>query len=297
MRFVLPLGLVVVFLFGCADDKAPSKSASQPPASDKSGPIGVNPRRAPQAGDAQSAADAKSIGASATGSDKDIARKIIYNATVTLAVENFDPVPDEINALAKRFGAYIARSQITGSAGSPRSGHWTLRVPSERFEEFLVSARRVGEVQDLKSDSQDITDEFYDIDARVRNKKQEETRLLDLLAKAAGRLDEVLNLEHELTRVRGDAEQLEGHLRVLGSLSAMGTAVLDVKEIKNYVPEKVATYATRVRGAWDDSVSALTSMGQSLSIAIVTAAPWAAIVLPPCLVIALIVRRVQRKHR
>jgi hypothetical protein len=151
-------------------------------------------------------------------------------------------------------------------------------------------------VQDLKSDSQDVTDEFYDLDARIRNKKKEESRLLDLLAKAAGRLDEVLNLEHELTRVRGETEQLEGRQRVLGSLSAMGTVVLEVKEIKNYVPEKDTTYATRVRRTWDDSLSALTSMLQSFSIAVVAAAPWAAIVLPPCLVVALVVRRMQRKR-
>jgi hypothetical protein len=299
MRRLLPLGLVVVVLLGCADDKtSPSKSASPLPATNKSeAALGVNPRSASQGGDAKSDADAKGITASATGGDKDIARKIVFNATVALAVQNFDPVPDQVNALAKRFGAYVARSQIIGSAGSPRSGHWTLRVPSERFEEFLVSARQVGDVQNLNSDSQDVTDEYYDIDARIRNKKQEETRLLDLLAKAAGRLDEVLNLERELTRVRGEVEQFEGRLRVLGSLSALGTVVLDVKEIKNYVPEKEINYVTRVRRTWDESLSSLTVMMQSLSIAIVAAAPWAAIILPPSLLIALIVRRAQRKRR
>jgi hypothetical protein len=296
MRRIVPLGLVMVILLGCAESER--KDARPAAAPDKSaGPMGVNPRTAAQAGDAHSADEAKAIGVSTTASDKDVVRKIIYNATVTLVVEHFDPVPEQVSALAKRYGAYVARSQITGSAGSPRSGHWTLRVPSERFEEFLVSARQVGEVQNISSDSQDVTDEYYDIDARIRNKKQEETRLLDLLDKAAGKLDEVLNLERELTRVRGEVEQLQGRLRVLGSLSAMGTVVLDVKEIKNYVPEKEATYATRVRRAWDDSTTTLSSAMQGLSIIVVAAAPWLAILLPPCIIIALIVRRMERKRR
>ncbi len=206
-------------------------------------------------------------------------------------------MPEQVAALAKRYGAYVAHSQIAGSAGSPRSGQWTLRVPSERFEEFLVSARGLGQVQNISSDSQDVTDEYYDIDARIRNKKQEETRLLDLLAKAAGRLDEVLNLERELTRVRGEVEQLQGRLRVLGSLSALGTVILDVKEIKNYAPEKEATYATRVRRTWDDSITALTSVMQGVSIVIVAAAPWVGVILPPCILIALVLRRTARKRR
>ena len=297
MRWVVPLGLLAVIVLGCADNAAP-KAAAPPPNSFKSdGPIGVNSRTAFQAGNVQPVDETKAIGAAATAVDKDIVRKIIFNATVTLAVEHFDPVPEQVAALAKRYGAYVARSQIAGSAGSPRSGHWTLRVPSDRFEDFLISVRGLGEVQNINSDSQDVTDEYYDIDARIRNKKQEESRLLDLLAKAAGRLDEVLNLERELTRVRGEVEQLQGRLRVLGDLSAMGTVVLDVKEIKNYVPEKEATYAMRVRRAWDDSLTGLMSMMQGLSIVIVAAAPWVGIVLPPSLAFALLWRRMERKRR
>ena len=51
-------------------------------------------------------------------------------------------------------------------------------MPSEHFGEFLVSVRGLGQVQNINSDSQDITDEYYDIDARIRNKKEEETRML-----------------------------------------------------------------------------------------------------------------------
>ena len=112
-----------------------------------------------------------------------------------------------------------------------------------------MAAGKLGEIHNLNSDSQDVTEEYYDVEARIRNKKQEETRLNDLLAKAAGRLDEVLTLEREITRVRGDVEQLQGRLHVLDSVTAMSTVNLEISEIKEFVPGEPVSYRTaRPRG-------------------------------------------------
>jgi len=223
-------------------------------------------------------------------------RKIIHTATLTLVVEHFDPVPQEVAALVDRFGAYVAHSQITGAAGSLRRGQWTVRVPVERYAAFLLAARKLGEIHNVNSDSQDVTEEYYDVEARIRNKKQEETRLNDLLAKAAGRLDEVLTLEREITRVRGEAEQLEGRLHVLDSVTAMSTVNLEISEIKEFVPGEPVSYRTRVRGAWEDSLAALLSIGQSLSVLLVALSPWIGVLLPILLAVVL-VRRVRSARK
>ena len=190
----------------------------------------------------------------------------------------------------------MARSEITGSAGSPRHGHWTVRVPADHYEKFLIAATQLGKVQDVHSDSQDVTEEYCDLAARIHNKKQEEARILELLSKAAGRLDEVLTLEHELSRVRGEAEQMEGRLRVVGDLSAMSSVNIDIREIKSFVPEPLATFAARVRLAWEDSTTALVSIAQALSILLVALSPWAGVLLPPLLVAVIVLRvRAARK--
>ena len=108
-----------------------------------------------------------------------------------------------------------------------------------------MAAGKLGEIHNVNSDSQDVTEEYYDVDARIRNKKQEETRLNDLLAKAAGRLDEVLTLEREITRVRGEVEQLQGRLHVLDSVTAMSTVNLEISEIKEFVPGEPVSYGMR----------------------------------------------------
>ncbi len=206
-------------------------------------------------------------------------RKIVYTAEVDLIVEDFEPVPEQVETLAEQFDAYVANSTVSGSPGSPRTGHWTIRVPVERYEEFLAAARQLGEVRRVSVDSQDVTEEYYDVEARIRNKKKTESRLLRHLEDATGKLEEILEVEKELDRVCEEIERVEGRLRVLKDLTSLTTIQLTVSEIKDYVPEEAASYATRVRRGFQASIATLVSAAQGLSIAVIVLLPWLVILL------------------
>ena len=139
----------------------------------------------------------------------------------------------------------------------------------------------------MRVDSQDVTEEFYDVEARIRNKKKEEDRLLELLDTATGELEDILAVERELSRVREEIERVEGRLRVHKDLTSLTTINLSVTEVKDYVPEEAATYATRVRRAFQSSITALVATMQGLSILAVAAAPWLAVILALGLVLML----------
>jgi hypothetical protein len=223
-------------------------------------------------------------------------RKIVYRADVDLVVELFDPLPEQIEAAVKQHGGFVSASNITGSPGSPRSGRWTIRVPVDRFVELLAAVRQLGEVRSINSTSDDVTAEYYDIEARIRNKQQEEERLLKLLADATGKLTEILAVERELSRVRGEIEQAQGRLRMLKDVTELTTVTVSVAEIKNYVPDQAPTYVTRVRRALGTSTTAFVSTVQALSLVAVALVPW----LPVPLVLVLIVvmvRRLRRRRR
>jgi hypothetical protein len=176
----------------------------------------------------------------------------------------------------------------------PRRGEWTIRVPVERYNDLAAAVRQLGEIRSVQSDSRDMTEEYYDTEARIRNKKQEEDRMLKLLDNATGNLKEVLEIEHELSRVREEVERMEGRLRVLSDLTSLSTVKLRVEEVKGYVPEQAPTYATRVRRAFDGSVDTLVSAAQNLSVGIVALAPWAVVLLvlgSPLLVVRRLIRR------
>jgi hypothetical protein len=206
-----------------------------------------------------------------------IERKIVYTAEVELVVEQFDPVPDKVEELAGRYGGFIASSAVSGSPGSPRTGEWELRVPVERYRECLSATRELGEVHRVSVDSQDVTEEFYDSEARVRNKKVEEASLLELLEKTAGEMKDHLEVRRELADVREQIERVEGRLRVLRDLTSLTTIRLTVSEVKDYVPEEAASFGTRVRRGLQASVDALVATAQGLSIAAVAVAPWLAV--------------------
>jgi predicted nuclease with TOPRIM domain len=167
-----------------------------------------------------------------------------------------------------------------------------VRVPVERYKEFLAAVRELGEVRSITSDSKDVTAEFFDVDARVRNKQREEERLLKLLEEATGKLNDILEVERELSRVRGEIEQLQGRLRVLKDLTSLTTIDIRIDEIKDYVPESPEgpSYWTRVRRAFSNSISELVAAAQAVSIAIVAAAPWLGVALVFVLLILFVVK-------
>jgi hypothetical protein len=206
-------------------------------------------------------------------------RKIVYTAEIELVVEDFEPIPDQVAALAKQFDGYLASSTLTGSPGSPRTGQWRIRVPVARYEAFLAACRQLGEVRRVSVDSQEVTEEYYDLEARLRNKKTEVERLRKLLEETAGELEDVLAVERELSRVEEEIERVEGRRRVLEDLTSLTTINLKIDEIRDYVPEEAASYATRVRRGFSRSIAALVVTAQGLSIAIVAMLPWLGVLL------------------
>ncbi len=203
-----------------------------------------------------------------------LTRRIIYNATLEIVVEDFSNLPVEVDAQVQQFDAFIADAKVSGVTSSPRRGLWKVRVPADKHEAFIAAARKLGEVHSERQTSQDVSEKFYDLQAQLENKKQEEQRLKELLDQHSGKLQEILAVEKEITRVRGEVEQLQGQLRVMTDLTAYSTVTLQAEEIKNYIPEQAATFSTRIGRAWTTSLETLSRLGQQALIAIVFIVPW-----------------------
>lgn len=226
-----------------------------------------------------------------------VQRRIIYNATVDLVVEDFSPVPDKVSALVKQVDGFVADSEVHGQIGDPRGGYWKIRVPVERFDEFLTAARILGEVRVESRNSEDVSEKFYDLQARLRNKKQEEQRLIELLDKHSGKLEEILAVEREISRVRGEVEQLEGKIRVISDLTNLATVTLKFEEIKNYVPPAAPTFGSQVARTWSGSLVRLTDFGKGLTITIIFVTPWLLVLGVPMLVILWFIKRKRRPRQ
>jgi hypothetical protein len=204
-----------------------------------------------------------------------IERKIIRTADVNLIVQDFEVAQQELRSLISQFkDCYIAQAETTGSTGAPRRGHWKVRVSAQDLDVFREAVARLGVPEKNSVDSQDVTEEYYDLETRIKNKKVEEQRLLKHLEKSTAKLEEILAVEREISRVRGEIEQQEGRLRLLANLTALTTVTITLQEIKNYVPPQAPTFAASVSNTFSGSIDLLISCGKGLTLVAVASAPW-----------------------
>jgi hypothetical protein len=226
-----------------------------------------------------------------------IVQKIIRSGDIQLIVEDFDSALAKFKQIVHGIkDAYIAKAEIGGSSGQPRYGNWKVRVPVPAFDSFMEQLSGLGVPERNVTDSRDVTEEFYDLDSRLRNAKKEEARLIKHLETSTGKLEDILKVEKEISRVRGDIEQMEGRLRMIDNLATLTTVAVSIREIKNYVPPQAPSFSGRIQRTFSNSTDALTQFGELAVLIVVGLAPWL-----PLLAIAAVcvygALRIQRRRK
>jgi len=283
--------LILAGLSGCGGEfESPREGGkSAAPARAAAEPAAVLAQQNRPAGAGGQVAASEPIAGAAT-----LKRQIIYDADVRLVVEDFEGIPEMIELIVVEAGGFVAQAKLGGHTGSPRSGLWKVRLPVDKYSGFLEQARKLGELESLASNSQDLTEQYYDLEARIRNKQKEEARLLKHLEETTGKLEEILTVEREISRIREELERMEGKMRVLQDLVSLATVTLRVDEMKGYVPAEAPTFAVRLGRAFFGSWHALVSTGETAAVAGAAAGPWLAIVGLPFAAVLSIIRRRRR---
>ena len=201
-------------------------------------------------------------------------RKIIYTASLAIVVDDFSGVEQSIASLVKQYGGFVADANVSLNQGSQRSGTWTVRIPARSFESFLDASGDLGVPERREQHGQDVTEEYVDLEARIRSKKQLEERILELLADNKGEIKDVIEVERELSRVRTEIEQMEGRLRYLTDRTKLTTVTLNVREEQDYTPPQAPGFGTQIARAWSGSTGTIVSAARGLMLAVVACVPW-----------------------
>jgi uncharacterized coiled-coil protein SlyX len=233
-------------------------------------------RYAPTAGDAPSDQSVPQVGKDAAEdvTQPTAGRQIIYSATIVLDVKDFAATERKVRELIKSSGAFIAKFNEERPYGAERGGRWTIRVPVPQFDRFVEEAGKLGVATSRNIGSQDVTEEFVDLSARLKNKQQLEARLLELVAKRSGEIKDILALEAEISRVREEIERMQGRLRLLNDRVALTTVELAAYERKEYTPPEAPTFAANISQTFFDSLDALRKCGEALVLVVVALVPW-----------------------
>jgi len=221
---------------------------------------------------ANDAEPALSAGESSVAQSK---RKIIRTATIDLVVKtNVSYIDAEIKDLMKRHDGYISAYREDRVYGDQLQARWVLRIPSNYFDDIINSIVDLGIPQSRDTTSQDVTEEFIDIERRLANKQRLEERILKLLENNTGNIKDVIEVESQLARVREDIERMEGRIKYLADSIAMSTITVTAIEQENYKPKQAPTFGTRIQDTFGESIGSMLTFVQGVILFLVAVVPW-----------------------
>jgi hypothetical protein len=207
---------------------------------------------------------------------------LIRTGTAVVQVDSLERAIAAVQELARRFGGYVANTNLSVGDNQVRRADLELKLPAARFDEATNAVRPLGKVEGLTITTEDVGEEFVDMSARMNNARRLEERLIDLLARRTGKLEDMLAVERELARVREEIERYEGHLRFLRSRAAMSTLTITVHEpAPVFAPRPgPSRIGEAFRDAWRNFVGFLAALIASLGwlvplVAIAGAIVWA----------------------
>ena len=153
---------------------------------------------------------------------KNIERKLIKEGNITFETADCKKTKDLIHQVANGLKGYL--SQDNEYTNDYQIQHnITIRVPSDNFDQLLVDiSKSIKEIDDQNISVKDVTEEFVDVEARLKAKKVVEKRYLELLSKAHS-VGDILQIENELARLREQIESTEGRLRYLKDQVSLST--------------------------------------------------------------------------
>jgi len=239
---VLLLALAVVGAYGCAKAQyarekpqfqkgAATSSAPGAPASSALVPTAMNEAApASGAGEAQQTV-AYQLPEQTAFAAASSSRRVITTAYRTVKVKDVEAGYDKAVQMVAAAGGFVQSSHFEkGTEEQERKAELVLKVPAANLGKVMDETKTLGEVLLTRTQGEDVTEQWVDLDSRIRNLKKEEDVLLDIMARQAKNLTEVLNVERELARVRGDIEQSEGRMRMLSEQVALATLNLTLVE-------------------------------------------------------------------
>ncbi|HLF72016.1 MAG TPA: DUF4349 domain-containing protein [Dehalococcoidia bacterium] len=211
-------------------------------------------------------------------------RKIVQQATLKLQVKNVGDSFAEVGRIATAAGGFVGGSNFTNQGSDLQVATVTLRVPAARYQDVLGELRGLGAKVDAEtSNASDVTEQYSDLSARLRNLEATDTQLLTLLGRA-NTIAEILQVQDRLNNVRSEIEQVKGRMQLFDKLSEMATIGVTLRPLAVPVSTGGNDGLGRVVSeAWDASLAFLGGIAGVL-VTVVVFGWWLPLVAAPAYV-------------
>jgi len=260
LSLVLATFLVLLTLVGCGSSK---NSTSDMVGSTESVPTSEPSYQKNK--DSVFLKESESLAPPSTNSNVQTGHKIIQTGQINLETVKFDETITSVQNYVNSIGGYVQSSSIQGkgidinNAPSKRHGTFTVRVPQNEHSKFFTSIKIYGTITYQESKGDDITEQYFDTEARVKSLLIQEERILDILKKT-DKLSDIIELEKHLTEIRYQLDSLTGSLKKWDNLVTFSTITLqiqEVKEVTKIAPENSNGLLKRMAYAFTNSIKQL----------------------------------------
>jgi hypothetical protein len=155
---------------------------------------------------------------------------IARTAGLTLTTKEFDKTRTSLEEILKRHNGYMGELKVSAPADAGRTLTATLRIPAQQLDAAMAELKKLGRVEDESQGGEEVTQQYVDLQARLANGIHTEQRLTEILRTRTGKLQDVLKVELEIDRVRGEIEQMQAEKKELSKRVAFATLNATVKE-------------------------------------------------------------------
>jgi len=202
-------------------------------------------------------------------------RKLIRQANLNIETENYDESVQAIQNQIAAVGAYIESSQVSGySEHHSRSMHCSVRIPADRFDEFMAARDSFGVVTNSNVWQEDVTFNYFDMEARLQTLNTKKERLMALLEEAT-KMSDIIELENALSDTIAEIESYTSSLSRLDNQISYCTVAINLDEVYHATPVVTPpkTLSERISQRFNESMEDLGEFGEDFVVFIVGASP------------------------
>ncbi len=230
-------------------------------------------------------------------------RMIVYTVQLGLEVQDTEKAVADITALVTQQQGYIATTNLTRDSKGLLRGSISVRVPATGLADALKQIKAVGlKVLSENSNANDVTDQYSDLNAQLKNLEATETelrKLLETVRERTGKAEEILAVYNRLTEIRGQIERIKGQINVLSKTSTLATVTIQLtpkQEVQVLDPDTWAPNRTAAQ-ALRTLIQALQGLADLTITLVLLVLPLGIVLALPFVVFVLIIRSIIRRRK
>ena len=199
---------------------------------------------------------------------------IARTASLKISAKNFQSARAGVDRIIASFHGFAASMTINDAVGEPQSLSAELHFPAAQCDAALAALKALGRVEQEQQGGEEVTAQVVDLDARLKNARETETRLQDILKTRTGKVSDVLEVENQIAETRQSIEQMEGEQKALHNRITFSAITLDLhEEYQASLETNEPSAGRRIRNAVVDGFRAAAEGSVALVVFLLSAAP------------------------